>query len=138
MNINSLEEETIQKLDFAKQKGLLPVIVQEVQTKDVLMLAYVNETALQQTQKTGQAHYYSRSRQTIWRKGESSGNLQIVQEIRVDCDQDTVLYLVEQQGNGACHTGRTHCFYRKLEGTRLEQIEESSECMSQARSPQKN
>ena len=105
--------------DFAKLNGLMPVVVQDVQSQEVLMLAYANQEALSLTQKTGLAHYYSRSRDQLWQKGESSGHTQKICEIRIDCDQDTLLYLVEQQGP-ACHTGRPNCFYRKLVGPQLE------------------
>ena len=105
--------------DFAKLNGLMPVVVQDAQSQEVLMLAYVNQEALSLTQKTGLAHYYSRSRDQLWQKGESSGHTQKICEIRIDCDQDTLLYLVEQQGP-ACHTGRQNCFYRKLVGPQLE------------------
>ena len=97
------------------QQGLIPVIAQERSTKEVLMLAYANPEALKLTQSTGYAHYYSRSRKKIWKKGEESGNLQQVHEIRVDCDADTILYLVTQI-RAACHTGHRSCFYRTLDG----------------------
>ncbi len=93
--------------------GLIPVVTQDITTKDVLMVAYMNEDAFQKTIETGQAHYWSRSRQSLWHKGASSGALQYVREIRLDCDQDTVLLLVETS-KGACHTGRKTCFYRKI------------------------
>jgi len=96
------------------EKGLIPVVVQDAKTKEVLMLAYANREALELTLKTGYAHYYSRSRGKLWKKGEESGNFQRVVEIRVDCDEDTLLYLVEQKGV-ACHTGNYSCFFRKLE-----------------------
>ena len=105
--------------NFAKLNGLMPVVVQDAQSQEVLMLAYANQEALSLTQKTGLAHYYSRSRDQLWQKGESSGHTQKICEIRIDCDQDTLLYLVEQQGP-ACHTGRQNCFYRKLVGPQLE------------------
>ena len=105
--------------DFAKLNGLMPVVVQDAQSQKVLMLAYANQEALALTQETGLAHYYSRSRDQLWQKGESSGHIQKICEIRIDCDQDTLLYLVEQQGP-ACHTGRQNCFYRKLVGQQLE------------------
>lgn len=95
--------------------GLVPVIVQDIRTKEVLMLAYANDEALELTRKTGYAHYYSRSRQRIWRKGEESGHVQKIVRILVDCDEDAVLYQVEQTG-AACHTGHYTCFYRTLEG----------------------
>ncbi len=95
--------------------GLIPVIVQDVKTKEVLMLAYANKEALRKTFETGYAHYYSRSRKKLWKKGEESGNVQRIVEIRVDCDEDAILYIVEQKGV-ACHTGNYSCFFRKLEG----------------------
>ncbi len=95
--------------------GLIPVIAQDVKTKEVLMLAYANEEALRKTFETGYAHYYSRSRKKLWKKGEESGNVQRIVEIRVDCDEDAILYIVEQKGV-ACHTGNYSCFFRKLEG----------------------
>lgn len=96
------------------ERGLIPVIVQDVRTKEVLMLAYANEEAIRKTVETGYAHYWSRSRNKLWMKGETSGNVQRVIEIRVDCDNDVLLYIVEQKGV-ACHTGNYSCFYRKLE-----------------------
>jgi len=105
----------IEDLDFVKGNGMIPVIVQEVHSKEVLMLAYTNAEALKKTLETGYAHYWSRSRQKLWMKGETSGNTQKVIEIRVDCDRDSLLYLVEQKGN-ACHTGEKTCFYSRLEG----------------------
>lgn len=111
-------------LDFAKQDGLLPVVVQDAQSRAVLMLAYVNEAALQATQETGFAHYYSRSRDRLWKKGETSGHVQRVVEVLVDCDQDTLLYLVEQTGP-ACHTHRSTCFYRRLDGAQLTWLNET-------------
>ncbi len=96
------------------EKGLIPVVVQDAKTKEVLMLAYANEEALKRTIKTGYAHYFSRSRKKLWMKGEESGNVQRVVEVRVDCDGDAILYLVEQKGV-ACHTGNYSCFFRKLE-----------------------
>ncbi len=95
--------------------GLVPAVAQDVESKDVLMLAYVSPEALEATLETGFAHYYSRSRDELWKKGASSGHLQTVSEVRVDCDEDTLLYLVEQEG-GACHTGRETCFYRRIDG----------------------
>ncbi len=97
------------------ERGLIPVVVQDVRTKEVLMLAYANEEAIKLTLKTGYAHYWSRSRKKLWKKGETSGNAQKIVEIRYDCDCDALLYIVEQKGN-ACHTGNYSCFYRRLEG----------------------
>lgn len=103
------------KLDFDKTGGLVPAIVQDYETGEILMLAYMNRDAFNATLSSGKATYYSRSRQTLWVKGETSGNLQLVKEIRVDCDDDTVLLKVEQLGGAACHTGHRSCFYKKVE-----------------------
>jgi phosphoribosyl-AMP cyclohydrolase len=94
---------------------LIPAIAQDYTTGEVLMLAYMNYEALAKTRETGRAHYYSRSRKRLWLKGETSGNFQLVKEIRIDCDYDAILLLVEQIG-GACHTGYRSCFYRTVEG----------------------
>jgi phosphoribosyl-AMP cyclohydrolase len=102
------------ELDFEKQGGLVPAIVQDAETNDVLMLAYMNKEAWDKTLETKKAHYYSRSRNTQWMKGESSGNIQEVKEIFVDCDKDTVLLKIKQIGDAACHTGYRSCFYSKL------------------------
>ncbi len=99
------------KLDFSK--GLLPAIAQEASTKDVLMLGFVNEEAVRLTLETGYAHYFSRSKERIWKKGEESGHLQKIVDVLVDCDNDTVLYMVEQTGV-ACHTGAKSCFFTSL------------------------
>ena len=96
--------------------GIIPVIVQDAQTKDVLMMAYANEDALKLTQDTGLAHYYSRSRKKLWKKGEESGHFQKVVRILTDCDEDCLIYEVEQTG-AACHTGYASCFYRTIDGT---------------------
>ena len=106
--------ETIQ-LDFTKTGGLVPAIVQDNETGEVLMLAYMNQEAFDATLSTGKATFYSRSRQTLWVKGETSGNVQLVKEIRLDCDDDTLLIKVEQLGGAACHTGHRSCFYKKVE-----------------------
>lgn len=96
-------------------KGLVPVIAQDAQSGRVLMLAWANAEALEETVRTGRGVYFSRSRDKLWRKGEESGNVQLVREVRLDCDGDAVLYKVEQVGGMACHTGRESCFYRRLE-----------------------
>lgn len=101
------------------ESSLIPAIAQDWQTGQVLMLAYMNREALEKTRETGVAHYWSRSRNRLWRKGESSGNEQRVHDIRVDCDGDCLLLLVEQTG-GACHTGYRSCFYRDLFGQVVE------------------
>lgn len=103
------------ELDFKKENGLVPAIAQDSNSGKVLMLAYMNKEAWEKTAETGIAHYWSRSRQKLWKKGESSGNIQKVKEIRVDCDNDCVLLKIEQVGDAACHTGYQSCFYRKLE-----------------------
>ncbi len=103
------------KLDFKKGGGLIPAIVQDYSTGEVLMLAYINEASWEKTLETGQAHYWSRSRQEIWHKGGTSGNVQIVKEIWIDCDYDTVLFKIEQVGGAACHTGHRSCFHRRLD-----------------------
>ncbi|MBO8181784.1 MAG: phosphoribosyl-AMP cyclohydrolase [Archaeoglobus sp.] len=102
----------LDKIKFNSQ-GLIPVIAQDVGTKEVLMLAYANQLALEKTMESGYAHYWSRSRKTLWKKGETSGNTQEVVSILVDCDGDALIYLVRQKGN-ACHTGERSCFYRSL------------------------
>jgi len=102
--------------NFAKGDGLVPAIVQDAETKEVLMMAYMNRESWEATLKTGKATYWSRSRQRLWLKGESSGNVQIVKAIFIDCDEDTILLQVKQIGEAACHTGYRSCFYRKLEG----------------------
>lgn len=98
--------------------GLVPVVVQEYDTKQVLMVAYMNQEALERTVTTGTTWFYSRSRQTLWNKGETSGNIQKVIDIRYDCDGDTILVLVKANGP-ACHTGHESCFYRNIEGNEL-------------------
>lgn len=97
--------------------GLIAAIAQDAQTKDVLMLAWMNHEALNKTIETGEAHYWSRSRQSLWHKGADSGAIQVIKEIRIDCDQDAILLMVEPQKTGACHTGRRSCFYRKIESS---------------------
>ncbi len=106
-------------IDFNKMGGLAPAIVQDNETGEVLMLAFMNKEAWEATLKTGKATYYSRSRDQLWVKGETSGNVQLVREIRVDCDDDTVLLKVEQIGGAACHTGHKSCFFRKVENNTL-------------------
>lgn len=96
-------------------KGLIPAIIQDVNNNEVLMMAYMNETSLQETIKTGKTHFWSRSRQKYWMKGETSGNVQHVKAIFYDCDADTLLIKVEQIGSGACHTGNRTCFYRTID-----------------------
>ncbi|MEF8869380.1 MAG: phosphoribosyl-AMP cyclohydrolase [Haloarculaceae archaeon] len=102
------------ELAFGEQE-LLPAVAQDATSGDVLMLAYVNREALERTRETGLAHYYSRSRGELWQKGATSGHVQEVREVRVDCDGDALLYRVDQEG-GACHTGFESCFYRTVDG----------------------
>jgi phosphoribosyl-AMP cyclohydrolase len=101
--------------DANEPKGLVAAIAQDAETSEILMVAWMDRAALARTLETGKACYYSRSRKAAWLKGETSGHLQIVREIRIDCDGDAVLLKVNQIGGIACHTGRRNCFYRKLE-----------------------
>jgi phosphoribosyl-AMP cyclohydrolase len=111
-------------VDFEKGGGIVPVIAQEAATGKVLMLAYMNQEAWEETLKTGKACYWSRSRQRLWRKGEESGNVQVVKEIFVDCDNDTILLKVEQIGGAACHEGYKSCFFRRVSDKGLEVVGE--------------
>ncbi len=95
--------------------GLVPAVAQEGESGAVLTLAWMNREALERTVVSGMAHYWSRSRARLWQKGETSGNTQVVREVRLDCDNDAILLLVEQQGGIACHTGRHRCFFQRLE-----------------------
>jgi len=113
------------ELDFAKSAdGLIPAIAQDWQTGQVLMLAYMNKQSWEATLKTGVATYWTRSRQKLWVKGESSGHVQRVKEILVDCDLDTIVMKIEQVGGAACHEGYPSCFFRRLEGDQLVVVEE--------------
>jgi phosphoribosyl-AMP cyclohydrolase len=103
--------------------GLVAAVAQDAESGKVLTLAWMNRTALEATADTGEAHYWSRSRRSLWRKGETSGHAQKVREIRLDCDGDAILLLVEQVGGIACHTGRERCFYRRLEHDRWVEVE---------------
>jgi phosphoribosyl-AMP cyclohydrolase len=107
------------ELDFEKQNGLIPAIAQDAETGEVLMLAYMNREAWELTLKTGFAHYWSRSRKEIWKKGESSGNIQEVREVRTDCDTDVILLKVHQVGDAACHTGYRSCFFNLVKDGRI-------------------
>lgn len=109
--INIIEK--INKVNFEKGNGLVPTIVQDYKSNEVLMLAYMSKESLDKTLETGTTWFYSRSRKELWNKGATSGNIQIVKEIRIDCDEDTLLISVESKGV-ACHTGERSCFYRKL------------------------
>jgi phosphoribosyl-AMP cyclohydrolase len=103
------------ELDFAKEGGLIPAIVQDDSTEEVLMLGFMNREALEQTRATGFVTFYSRSRQKLWTKGESSGQKLLLRELRVDCDQDALLLRVELSGSAVCHEGYRSCFFRRLE-----------------------
>ncbi len=103
------------KLKWSKE-GLIPAVIQDAESREVLMVAWMNQEALQETINTGETHFWSRSRGELWHKGATSGNTQQVVEVRIDCDEDTLLVLVKPAGP-ACHTGSVSCFYRKLEET---------------------
>lgn len=108
------------ELDFSKSRdGLIPAVAQDYRTGEILMLAFVNREAWEHTLRSGHATYWSRSRNKLWIKGESSGNVQEVKDVYVDCDQDAVVYKVEQVGGAACHTGYRTCFYRRVDGDSL-------------------
>ena len=113
------------EIDFDKAGGVVPVVTQDYATGRVLMVAYMNREAFAETLRTGLACYFSRSRNRLWRKGAESGNFQTVREIRLDCDNDTVLLRVDQQGDGAaCHQGYESCFFRVFDGTRWIAVEQ--------------
>ena len=105
------------------ENGLLPAVAQDSESGKILMLAWMNSDALRATVDEGRAVYWSRSRKKLWRKGEESGHVQIVREVQIDCDSDTIVLQVEQRGGIACHTGRHSCFYRKLSGGVWEEFE---------------
>ena len=121
-----LEEGTALTLQFEKRGGLLPVIVQDVVTKNVLMLGYANQEAWKETLRSGLATFWSTSRNELWTKGKTSGDFLEIQEILTDCDQDAIIYMVRLAGKGACHTNdqngapRKSCFYRKVQQNKLE------------------
>ncbi|PYU80178.1 MAG: phosphoribosyl-AMP cyclohydrolase [Acidobacteria bacterium] len=103
------------KIDFQKSGGLVPAIIQDERTGDVLMLGFMNSESLVETQRTGEVVFFSRSRNKLWKKGESSGHVLLVRELRVDCDADALLVRVAAAGPGVCHEGYRSCFFRKLE-----------------------
>nr|ALS90757.1 phosphoribosyl-AMP cyclohydrolase [uncultured bacterium] len=117
-----MSETWLNKVNWAHD-GLIPVVVQDVHSHKVLMLAWMNREALKQSITSGEAVFWSRSRKKLWRKGEASGHLQKIREIRLDCDEDAVLLLVEQVGGISCHTGREHCFFQKLEANNWVTVE---------------
>jgi phosphoribosyl-AMP cyclohydrolase len=106
----------VSALDFEKRGGLVTAIAQDADSGEILMVAYMNEKALRETLARGEVVYWSTSRDELWHKGESSGNVQVLKELRVDCDGDAVLLKVEQKGRAACHTGKRSCFYRVRDG----------------------
>ncbi len=109
--------ETLDTLKY-NSDGLIPAIAQQFDTHEVLMMAWMNRASIEETLETGRVCYWSRSRNRFWRKGESSGQMQVLKEFRIDCDADTILLLVDQTGP-ACHTGRRSCFYNKVEGDQV-------------------
>ena len=109
--------ETLDSLKY-NADGLIPAIAQQFDTHEVLMMAWMNRASIEETLETGRVCYWSRSRNRFWRKGESSGQMQVLKELRIDCDADTILLLVDQTGP-ACHTGRRSCFYNKVEGDQV-------------------
>ncbi|MDD3462189.1 MAG: bifunctional phosphoribosyl-AMP cyclohydrolase/phosphoribosyl-ATP diphosphatase HisIE [Sulfurospirillaceae bacterium] len=117
----SLDNSVLKTVDWGKSP-LLPAVAQDFFTGEVLMLAYMNKEALELSIETGLAHYYSRSREKLWKKGESSGHFQHIKEIYLDCDSDAVLIKIEQDGGVACHTGRKSCFYQKIDSNSCETI----------------
>lgn len=123
--LNALEMERPDLLpNFDTSTGLVPAIAQDAQTGEVLMLAWMNQEAYEETLRTQRACYYSRSRKRLWRKGEESGHVQLVQSVCVDCDADTVLLKVIQQGGAACHEGFKSCFFREVDGDQLREVGE--------------
>jgi phosphoribosyl-AMP cyclohydrolase len=108
----------IPELKYDKH-GLIPAIIQDAENNEVLMMAYMNSASLQKTLETGHTHFWSRSRQKYWMKGESSGHVQEVKQVLFDCDRDTVLIKVSQKGPGACHTGHRSCFYTDISGNEI-------------------
>lgn len=111
-------------IDFAKSGGLVPAVVQDWKTGEVLMVGYMNAESWAKTQETGKICFWSRSRQKLWVKGETSGHVQIVKEVWVDCDHDAILLKIEQVGGAACHTGYRSCFYRRIENGKLIEVGE--------------
>jgi phosphoribosyl-AMP cyclohydrolase len=110
------------ELDFSKGDGLLPAIAQDYKSGKILMLAYINKASWEKSLETGEVHYWSRSRREIWHKGETSGHVQKIKEIYADCDNDTVLFKVEQLGGAACHIGYESCFYKRVDNKGRETI----------------
>ncbi|MEE3327858.1 MAG: phosphoribosyl-AMP cyclohydrolase [Myxococcota bacterium] len=109
-------------LDFDKAGGLVTALAQDAESGEILMLAQMNPDAFQRSLETGEVVYWSRSRKKLWHKGEESGNVQRIREIFIDCDGDAVLFKVDQVGGAACHTGRRSCFFRRVDGTGVEDV----------------
>jgi phosphoribosyl-AMP cyclohydrolase len=124
-NIN-LEDSALLKAVAWNEQGLVPVIAQEIGSKDILMMAWMNRDALLETLRLGEAVYWTRSRQKLWHKGEESGHTQKVKEIHLDCDGDTIVLLVEQKDGIACHTGEHSCFFRRWDSEKSTWVDESS------------
>ena len=124
MNKNPQEQTLLDAVTWNEQ-GLVPVIAQEVGSKDVLMMAWMNRDALLETIRLGEAVYWTRSRQKLWHKGEESGHTQKVKEIRLDCDGDTILLLVEQKDGIACHTGEHSCFFKQWDSAKATWVDQS-------------
>jgi phosphoribosyl-AMP cyclohydrolase len=122
--MNAGQTRSLNGPDFSRGDGLLPAIVQDAQTGEVLMLAYMNAESYAETLSSGRAVFYSRSRKKLWRKGEESGHVQIVRQVLVDCDGDTILLKVEQVGGAACHEGYRSCFYRQVTSEGLKIVAE--------------
>jgi len=120
------KSEILCQIKFNKE-GLIPVIIQDEKTKQVLMLAYMNRESLEKTLEEGRTCFYSRSRRELWSKGDTSGNIQVVKKIILDCDNDTLLVVVEQRGV-ACHTGNYSCFFREIKGEKIEEIKVEPSC----------
>ena len=118
----ALSDEIKNIVDFSKGNGLVTAIAQDAETGEILMLANMNEESLSKTIETGEAVYWSRSRQKLWHKGEESGNVQKVKELYLDCDGDAVLMKIEQIGGAACHTGKRSCFFRKVENETIADV----------------
>lgn len=117
-----MKQQWLEQISF-NEDGLVPVIAQDAISKKVLMMAWMSRESLTLTAEKGEAVYWSRSRKKLWHKGEESGHVQIIKDIRFDCDEDVLLILVEQKGGIACHTGRESCFYRQLQGDKWVSVE---------------
>ena len=122
---NNLQTQTLLEAVTWNDQGLVPVIAQEVGSKDILMMAWMNRDALLETMRLGEAVYWTRSRQKLWHKGEESGHTQKVREIRLDCDGDTILLMVEQKDGIACHTGEHSCFFMQWDSAKLAWVDKS-------------